>query len=245
MIMVAICDDEIKIGAELESTLMNIFSKLNIEYEIDVFFTGEELCKEMESGTHYDLIFLDIEFAQSGISGVELGRLIRDVHQNHLVSIVYISWEKNYALQLFDLQPLNFLLKPLEYEKIEEVVRQYLKISGLWQGEFTYKIGHDIFKVHIKNIVYLESRDRKLILHFANGKKEEFYGSIKETYREQLKRFDFLFIHNSYVVNYDYVSALKIDEVILADSRTSLPISKLKRPEIRERYFEIVERRQV
>jgi len=243
MLYIAICDDEKNIGAELEHALIDIFGKLNIKHEIDVFFTGENLCKKMESKTHYDLIFLDIEFAQDEISGVEVGRRIRDVHQNFLTSIVYISWVNKYALQLFDIQPLNFLIKPLKYEKIEEVIRKYLKIAGLWSGEFTYKIGHDTLKVQIKDMIYLESYDRKLIMHLADGRKEEFYGSIKAAYDEQLKKFDFLFIHNSYVVNYDYVTALKYDKAILTDSITPLPISKYRRSEVRESYYEIMKRR--
>jgi len=243
MIYVAICDDEANIGAELERALIDILGKLNIKHEIDMFFAGEELCKKMESGAHYNLIFLDIEFAENEINGVEIGQLIRDTYQNHLASIVYISWEKKYALQLFDIQPLNFLVKPLPYEKIEEVIRKYLKIAGFWSGEFTYKIGHDTFKVPIKDITFLESYDRKLVLHLADGRKEEFYGSLKEAYSEQLKKFDFLLIHNSYVVNYDYVTALKFDQVILADSRTPLPISKHRRAEVRKHYYEIMKRR--
>jgi len=244
MMYVAICDDETKIGAELECALIDIFDKLNVKYEIDVFFAGEELYKKMEAGEHYDLIFLDIEFAKNEINGVEVGRLIRDVHQNHLVAIVYISWEKTYALQLFDIQPLNFLVKPLNHEKIEDVVRKYLRIAGLWSGVFMYKVGHDTLKTQIKDIVYLESHGRKLVLHLADGKKEGFYGSIKAAYEEQLKRFDFLFIHNSYVVNYDYVTALKIDRVFLVNSATPLPISKHRRNEVRESYYEIMKRRE-
>ena len=245
MIYVAICDDEIKIGAELERTLIDIFSKLNIEHEIDVFFTGEELQSKMKAGAHYDLIFLDIEFAQGEINGVEVGRLIRDVHQNHLTSIVFISWKKNYAMQLFEIQPLNFLVKPLEHRKIEDVVIKYFKITGLWAGVFTYKIGHDTFKVQIKDIVYLENYERKVIIHLADGRKEEFYGSLKDVYEEQLKRFDFLFIHASYAVNYDYVTALKFNQVSLINSATPLPISKNRKNEVRECYYEIVKRRRV
>jgi len=257
MIHIAICDDETKIGAELEDALAEIFGKLNITYDIDVFFCCGEFYKKIETGTHYDLIFLDIEFVQGNATGagrspngellahatgIEVGRLIRDTLQNHLSSIVYISWEKKYALQLFDIQPLNFIVKPLRHEKIEEIVRKYLKIAGLWSGEFTYKIGHDTFKAQVKDIVYLESYDRKLVLHLAGGKQEEFYGSIKEAY-EQLKRFDFLFIHKSYVVNYDYITALKFNQVSLIGSQMPIPISKHRQTEVRERYYEIMKRR--
>jgi len=243
MIHIAICDDEIKIGAELERALIKIFGKLNIKCEIDVFYTAEELCNEMDANRHYDLIFLDIVFAGEKINGVEVGRFIRDIRHNYLTSIVYISWEKKYALELFEIQPLNFLIKPLKTENIDEIIRKYLKIAGLWAGVFTYKIGHDVFKAQVKDIIYLESYDRKLILHLINGKNEEFYGSLKNEYEHQLKKFDFLFIHNAFVVNYDYITALKFSQVSIVNSEQTLPISKHRRSEVREKYYEIMKRR--
>ena len=244
MIKIAICDDEQKVCAELESALIEIFDRLNIKAETDVYLTGNELCRQMEA-VHYDLIFLDIEFARNEINGVEIGRLIRDAHQNNIVSIVYISWEMKYSMQLFDIRPLNFLIKPLQYGKIEQVARTYLKIAGLWSGTFTYKIGHETFKVQIKDIIYLESYDRKLILHLSDGRKEEFYGSLKDAYEEQLKRFDFLFIHASYAVNYDYVASIKYNQLFLSNSKNPLPISQNRRNEVRGNYFAITKRRKL
>ena len=245
MLKIAICDDEQKIGAELENALIDILAKLNIKYEIEVYLAGEALCRSMETGMHYDLIFLDIEFAKNEINGVEVGQLIRDVHKNNVVSIVYISWEKKYSMQLFSIRPLNFLIKPLEYSEIEQIVRTYLQLAGLWSGVFIYKVGHETSKVQIKDIVYLESRDRKLILRLADGRKESFYGSLKETYEEQLKRFDFLFIHASYVVNFDYVASMRYNQLLLTDSNAPLPISQNKRNEVRESYYAIMKRRRV
>ena len=108
-LFVAICDDEKRVGTELESALFKILGNLNIKCEVDVYLTGEELCAKLEDGAQYDLIFLDIEFAKNAINGVEAGRLIRDIYRNDLTSIVYISWEMKYSMQLFDIRPLNFL----------------------------------------------------------------------------------------------------------------------------------------
>lgn len=243
MMYIAICDDEVRVGADLERTLIDILDKLNIKYDIDVFFTGNELCRELEAGTHYDLIFLDIEFAQDEINGIELGQIIRDAHHNYTVSIIYISWKKEYAIQLFDIRPLNFLIKPLQYEKIKQTINTYLKVASFLLGEFSYNVGRDIFKVQIKDIVYLESYDRKLILHLADGRKEEFYGSLKEAYQEQLNKFDFLYIHASYLVNYDYITLIKYDQLLLANSAIPLPISQPKRKEVRKAYCAIMEKR--
>ena len=244
-LFIAICDDEKRIGAELESALLDMLSRRNIQCEIDVYFTGEALCAKMESGAHYNLIFLDIEFAKNAINGVEVGRRIREAHRNDMVSIVYISWEMKYSMQLFDIRPLNFLIKPLDYVKVENVVKTYLNIAGLWSRDFTYKIGHSIYTVPMKDIVYLQSENRKLILYLADGRKEAFYGTLKEAYQEQLQKFDFLLIHASYAVNYDYIAAAKYKEVILTNGRCPLPISKPRRAEIREAYCAIMEKRRV
>jgi len=243
MLSIAICDDELKIGAELERELIGTLSKLKVKHEIDVYFSGETLCSKMQAGTHYDLIFLDIEFANEEMNGVETGRLIRDAYQNNMASIVFISWEQRYSMQLFDIRPFNFLIKPLTHERVKQVITTFLQISGYHSDEFIYKKGHDTYKVKIKDIIYLESNNRKLILYLADGKKEEFYGSLKEAYNEQLTNFDFLFIHASYAVNYDYISTVKYSQLLLMDNVTTLPISVHRRNEVRENYFAIMKRR--
>ena len=245
MVHIAICDDEIEVGAELERFLVDILTKLNIPFEIDVLFAGEELQQKIEIETHYDLIFLDIEFTKSEINGVEVGRLIRDSYQNDKVSIVYISWEKRYSMQLFEIRPLNFIVKPLEYNKVEQTIKTFLKIAKLSVGEFTYKKGHDSYKLQTKDIIYLENRERKVVIHLVDGREEEFYGSLKEIYNDQLKKLDFLFIHASYVINYDFIHTIKFKQVLLTDSLTPLPISPNKRKEVRENFFTIMAKRRV
>jgi len=242
-LFIAICDDEREVSSGLESILINILDKLKIEYEIDVYFTGEEVCQKISDGAHYDLMFLDIEFLNDAISGIEVGTFIRENQNNNSISIVYISGHMKFAMQLFDIRPLNFLIKPLDYNKVKSTIETYLKLTTFWSESFTYKIGHDTFKVKIRDIIYLESFDRKLILHLSDGRKEEFYGTLKTIYQEQLEKFDFLFIHASYVVNYDYVTAIKYDELTLVKPHTTLPIGQARRKEIRNTYISIMEKR--
>ncbi|MCL1788339.1 MAG: LytTR family DNA-binding domain-containing protein, partial [Defluviitaleaceae bacterium] len=217
------------------------------------------LCVKMEAGTHYDLIFLDIEFAgmhgraacgasgqpENAINGVEVGRLIRETHKNNTTAIVYISWKMKYSMELFDIRPLHFLIKPLDYKKVAQVVKTYLNIAGQGTQNFTYKVGHNIYKVPMKDIVYLQSDKRKVTAHLADGSTEAFYGTLPDVYEAQLKGLDFLFIHTSYVVNYDYIKAVKYKEVVLTTGETPLPISRPKRADVRETYFAIMESRRV
>lgn len=241
---VAICDDETQICRELEIALTKILDRLNIMHEIDTYSTGEGLCSKIEAAAHYNLIFLDIEFSKSKINGVEVGKRIRDIYDLQTVSIVYISWEKSYSLQLHEIRPLHFLIKPLKSEELEQVVKTYLKLSGRWADDFVYKIQQDSFRVKVKDIVYIESVKRKLILHLSDGREESFYGALKEVYREQLQKFDFLLTHASYAVNYSYISAFLRNTLVLNTGET-LPISKHKKSEVEEAYFAIMERQGV
>ena len=243
MFHVAICDDEMELSGELKRTVIDIFTKLKIKPKIDVFHSGEDLCNKIEVGAQYELLFLDIAFAENEINGVEVGRRIRDMYKNELTSIVYISWEKEYSMQLFEIRPINFLLKPLQYDKIEHAVRTHLKISGLSSRVFTYKKGHVVVMVPVKDIVYLENFKRKVIIHFADGRKDDFYGSLKEIYQDQLKHFDFLFTHASFVVNFDYIKTLNYNQLFLLNREEPLQISPGKKDEVRQICSTIIKRR--
>ncbi|MCL2397120.1 MAG: LytTR family DNA-binding domain-containing protein [Defluviitaleaceae bacterium] len=240
IVKIAVCDDEIAIGSQVEGFLAQISDKINIKFDVDVYFTGEGLCEGLASGVCYDLIFLDIELSRVAASGIEVGSMIRDVFGDNIVSIVYISWQQKYSMQLFDTRPLNFLIKPLTYEKIEQAVSAHLKVAGLSAGSFGYKIGHTFYKVRVRDIVYLESAGREVIVHMVDGSRDRFYGGLKKSYDLQLARYGFLPIHASYVVNYDHVAVFEYERLVLTNG-TALPISQARRKEIREAYYAALE----
>ena len=70
-IKMAVCDDEDEICSYIENILQKILTNKCIEYEIDVYNSGEKLCGRLEE-TRYDLLFLDIEFPN--MNGIETGR---------------------------------------------------------------------------------------------------------------------------------------------------------------------------
>jgi DNA-binding LytR/AlgR family response regulator len=175
------------------------------------------------------------------INGVQVGTKIRNEYNDELTQIVYISGKTEYALELFDINPLNFLVKPLDYDKIEKVINKHLKITGFWTDVFSYSVGHDTFKIKLKEIMYLESNGKKIKM-FLKDREEEFYGSLEEIYNTQLIKYDFLYIHKSYIVNYDYVSVFEYEKLLLTNGE-KLPIGQYKRKEIRKIQNEIKKRR--
>lgn len=243
MINIAICDDEQELCTNLKSILTDIFEKQKTRADIQLFLSGEELCNKIETDEHFDLIFLDILFAKNEINGVEIGRVIRNKFNNNTVQLVYISWDKSYSMQLFEVRPMDFLIKPLEIPQVEGVVETYLRITGQNLGVFSFKKGHDTFSVTIKDIIYMENNKRKIIIYLADGTQEEFYGSLKEVYKSQLKNLDFLFTHASFVVNYDYITAIKHNQLLVTGGLNAVPIAPNKSMEIKKKYLSIVKKR--
>jgi len=240
MVRIAVCDDEKGTVSELERSLADIFAGRKKAHKTDRFYSANELCRAIKSGKRYDLIFLDIMFAENEMSGVELGRFLREQGDNH-VFIVYISWEQQEARPLIKTDPLDFLIKPLTREKIGEAVQAYFR-RAVPAALFTWKRGRTAYSAPIKDIAYFESRKREVLICRADGTKDAFYGTLKELYEGQLKNFDFLFSHASYLVNYDYVTSAEYNYLHLSVGE-SLPISQNRRNEIRDRYFAISEQR--
>jgi len=244
MIKVAVCDDDEELAAGLSLDVAWVLDDMKLAHEIHACHSAEELCRKLEDGGGYDLIFLDIQFARNEIDGVQAGLRIREEHENNNVSIVYISWEKDYAFDLVDINPLRFLIKPLTREEIEKTLKKYLKIKGFSSGRFSYKKGRDTASAWIKDIVYFESRDRKIYITLADGTRDEFYGSLKEVYDSRLESGNFLFIHASYLVNYDYVTDIKYDSLLIQGD-VPLPISQKRRADVRRRYATITQQRRL
>ena len=262
-IKIAICDDEKEVCTKIEQLLTEVLSSRKENFEIDIFLSGESLCKELEE-QKYDLIFLDIELPK--ISGIDVGRYMREILRDEMVQIAYISGKTEYALELFEYRPINFLIKPIEKSAIEKVINKYLLIASQHQYFFEYKKKTDYYRVALSDICYFESVKRKIMIctrrhreqsnlkkvypaqksfyHSGEGHNgnefyecNEFYDSLGHVY-EQIKGNHFLWIHKSVLINYYYIRKISYDSVVMLDG-TTFSISQARRKEIRRQYLEI------
>jgi len=154
MLHIAICDDEETICLQVENILKKVSQALLEQVKIEVFFTGEELCHFLSEEVYFDMIFLDIELKM--MSGIEVGKKIREEMNNESTQIVYISGKDSYAMELFEVRPLNFLIKPLTYEGVEKVFKLTLKLTQEGKQVFQYEVGRVFHKIPVKDILYFE-----------------------------------------------------------------------------------------
>lgn len=233
MYHIGICDDSKETCAELEELLCDYGKSHGIPIDITVCYTGEELCEHLKNKENLlDVLFLDIELLTT--DGIKVGRFIREELDNLETLIIYISAKSSYAMELFRIQPLDFLIKPLDQHKVEDVMKRARKLTERRKGLFEYYSGGIYFKIMYKEIMYFSSQNKKVRMILKDGEKE-FTGKIKDIVKNVPS--NFIQIHQSYLINYDYIEECTYETVKMKNGEI-LSISQPYRKAVRSQMVE-------
>lgn len=228
-----LCDDEKHTCAELERILTDYASKRGVKLETEVFFSGDTLIDYLSKEESPDILFLDIELP--GANGVVIGDYVRRVLENEHIFMIYISSKERYALQLFKNRPFDFLIKPLDAEKIFGVLDNIYRIAGKSNLNFEYQTQGTACRIPYRDILYFQSTGRKIHITTVQGTRS-FYGKLTAI-EEKLPPYLFLSIHKSYLVNPRYVEEYTYEYVKMTNGDL-LTISKANRPKVRKAILE-------
>lgn len=231
MLDIAICDGNLAMADGLESALEKIVQKKIIPMNIEVFLSGKELITYVENGAYFDIIFLNIEMIQE--DGITVAEKIREKDKN--VLIIYVTSRITYIQQVFPAPPFQLLIKPVDDKLMEQCLLQAYKELGDRDSYFRYTYERIHYKILMKDILYFESRKRKI--YIVTKKKEyEFYGKLQDVeVAMRSGKMMFLRIHQSFLVNYRHVEVMAYDYVVM-DNGKRLGISQDRRKQISRQY---------
>lgn len=229
MYNIGICDDGVNTCDSLEKMVLLYAEKNKLKMLTQVWYTGEELCSFLEQGGHLDILFLDIELYN--LSGIEVGNFIRNRMEDRGMQIIYISGESSYAQRLFKSQPMDFLVKPITQQQVEDSLALGMKLVEKSAEKFEFQNGGVYYYISYRDIIYFESAGRKIKIVAVNEEKE-FYGKIGDLDKKLSK--DFFRIHQSYIINKTHVLRYTY-EMAEMDNGTMLSISTAYRKQVRER----------
>jgi DNA-binding LytR/AlgR family response regulator len=178
-----------------------------------------------------DLVFLDIQMPK--LTGIEFVKALA-----HPPLIIFTTAYSEYALEGFELDVVDYLLKPISFPrflKATEKARHYLQAAEkdltITEDYFFIKCNGKIEKIMVADVRYIEGMANYVVIH-ARQKKYITYLTFRGI-EEQLPADMFIRIHKSYLVALSAIQS--IDGADLNIDGTLLPISKNYRLEVMNR----------
>ena len=217
---IAICDDNRRVCYKMEELLEAYCEEMEIALETEIFPDGFRLYEEMTRGSHYDLIFLDV--IMFGMNGIEVGRQIRRTFDG--VQLVYMTCITGHADLMIPNQPIGFVRKPIQKEEVYRAMDDARKIGKQNRTWFLYKKHRMTYQVSYREILYFQSLGRKVEIHTSDGV-NEFYGKLSSLMEEGLPK-QFVQIHQSYIINRDYISCFGNGRVYLRGHKGYFNVSQ-------------------
>lgn len=165
-----------------------------------------------------DLLFLDIQMPD--LKGTDFAELVAKSNTRVIFTTAY----SEYALKGFELNVLDYLLKPITFTRFLSAVEKFPKreiINDVSIKHIVIKSGYDLYKVWPQEILYIESNGEYVHYHLENGKRITANQSLSKLLPTLPD--SFLRVHRSYIVNGQKVSSLKGRKLLLND--LTIPVS--------------------
>jgi len=230
-----IVDDE-PLALEVLSSFIARIPYLVLEGQYtDPFFAMEHLRKKK-----VDLLFVDIQMPD--ISGIELVKTL-----NNPPKIVFTTAFSSYAIEGFNLNAMDYLLKPIAFDRFlvaVNEVRDYMELSEAAQEvhqpeekdvpEYMFvKSNYKDIKINFNEVLYIEGSEDYIKIH-TTTKKVMTLLSMKGV-MEKLPENQFIRIHRSFIVAIDKIESKSNERITIG--KQSLPIGASYLNEVSKRLY--------
>ncbi len=225
-----VIDDDKLIRIQLQK-----FIERTKECELLGTFSSADEALQNVNLDNVDLIFLDIEMP--GMSGLDFLEIFK-----HLPAVVVISAKERYAVDAFDFDVDDYILKPIEYQRflkaVDRVKEKFVKFkpSRLENNGIFIKENSTTFrKILYEDIYWIEALENYVSIHTVRGR-FTIHFTMKSLER-LLPRNKFFRIHRSYIVNLDKIEVIEDNFAVIyfRGQKKLIPIAKAVRDELLSR----------
>lgn len=240
MLQILICDDNRSDGEAISAVLHT----LSLSDTFSVSYT--EQVKNMlflleDKNSHIDILLLDINFSNSssGISqnGIDIADQVHKI--NPLCQIIFVSAHKGFFEQVYLTEHIAFLSKPVKPFYLKSALeRAIVQINAVSDSSFVVISGRKNIRLRSDEVEYMEHMTRITQIHLSNGSITETYEKLNEIL-EKAKYKNFVRCHESYIVNFRFVTRHTVSEFSLV-SQKKIPISYKYRNSIKSQFISYV-----
>jgi len=175
------------------------------------------------ASTDVDLVFLDIDMPN--LDGMHLAELIRGKD----LQVVFCTAYSEYAVESYEKNALDYLLKPIAYERFRKAVDKVLQVNKKTQaavdaashispdGKLFIKSGPKIHQLDVRDLLYMEKQGHYIVFHLPE---EELLSRMNmQALLKILPGEKFFRIHRSYVIAIDKIDTIYKHAVVVQGKR--------------------------
>lgn len=234
IVKIAFCDDELSVLNDLRILLDQYRVERNHDLAYTAFQSPLNLLAEIERGTRYDILFLDV--MMPGETGIDAAAEIRKYDSN--VKIIFLSSSAEFAVSSYTVNAFFYQLKPIWKDSFFRLMDYALSACEQERSDsLILRCKSGITRIELRQLEFCEVIHRTLFIHLTSGKVLESIGSLDELSR-QLKDYPcFIRPHRSYLINLDCVESISSHEITMS-CLTRIPIPRGKYNELKDAYLE-------
>ena len=220
MLRCAIVEDSPRELEHLKECLARYSAERDIPLETTAFGDAASFLEHYRAD--YDIVFMDFELP--GINGIETSHQLRVA--DPVVALVFITNMEQYAINGYEVDALDFVIKPINYYRFSSMMLRALRnLPVRDEKEVILQAAGTIRRMRISQIYYVEIQDHLLLYHTDMGRIEA-WGKLSDVEAE-LDTYNFARCSSAHLVNMQHITSVSKTEVIVGN--TKLPISQRKR----------------
>ncbi len=182
-----------------------------------------------------DLIFLDIHLPE--LDGMQFLKSM-----NKLPQIIIVSFDDQYAIDAFEYNVTDYLVKPIGFPRLMKAVNKALKLSESskllknnsdFKNELFLKTKGKMIRVEKNNILWVQVKGDYLIIQCLNDKKPHIIHSTLKAIKQTLPDDLFIQVHRSYIINIKKIKDIEGNTVVIDD--TVIPIARSMKKALMEK----------
>ena len=229
----AVCDDEEKFRVQARDMIDKLAGSLDVI--VDVYEDGRALLDAFDKNP-YDVLFLDIEMP--AMDGITLARKLRERSDN--IYIVFLTGHVEYALEGYEVNALRYLTKPVQEDKLREVIRFVMDKNTSKRQVMIKEDGEELL-LNVADIIYFEAQNQYVMIYTTEG--EHLIRYNIGDFEEQLKNDGFFRCHRGYLISLAKVKKLVKTDVLMEspDGDVSVPVSRSNVKPLKEALYSYVE----
>lgn len=241
MYRIALCDDE---RTELEKTekLLGDFERQHsgLDFMIRRFESADKLLDRVRAKSYMpDLIFMDIFMPDGKKTAFPLGmKAAKELRSmNYRGKLVFLTSSKEYALDAYDVDAMQYIVKPVSEDKFFGVLSSLMRdIEEERRKYVVLRVEGRLVRVPVNAIVYCEAQRKTQCLHLADGTRHTLRMTMGELYEVLSQYPEFVRIGVAFVVNLGYIGSLNAREVDM-DTGEKIYLPRGTYKDLKEQYF--------